>query len=485
MAHQGFHQVQKQTQTLVLAPQLRQSLKILQVAALELRNTILEELQTNPTLEEDSYEGMSVEQTTQPESMAENGDDYSNPQELQFAETFEVYRRMNEDNLHSMREENSNFQYSSEDAERRQHFFDSVQTEASLQEELMQQTRMMTRSPEIIRAMEFLVGSLNDHGFLQTSLSDIALLAKLPLQAMKDAHALLKTFDPPGIGASDVRESLLWQLELKGRGSSIAYEMISDHYALLLRRRIPDLARKLDVTQEDINEAIEEIAELDPAPGRQFSDDRNTVVTADVIVTRDDGGDWLISLNNDYIPRLRISPTYKALITKGELSRKEKEYLQDKLRSSKFLISSIAQRQQTIERITRELLHFQNDFFESGPSKLKPLTMSQIADVVGVHETTISRAIANKFIDTPHGLFEFRYFFTTGYQDLNGESIANTSIKERLAKIIEAENVAKPYSDQQIVEILAEEGIKIARRTVAKYREELGILPTNLRRQYS
>ncbi|MFP4281867.1 MAG: RNA polymerase sigma-54 factor, partial [Opitutales bacterium] len=202
-------------------------------------------------------------------------------------------------------------------------------------------------------------------------------------------------------------------------------------------------------------------------------------------VYEDEHGNWQIELNNDYIPRLRISSAYKEMLAKGVLKGKDREYLQEKFRSSKFLISSIEQRQQTIERITREILNFQLAFFESGSSRLRPLTMNQVAEKVGVHETTVSRAIANKYIRTPHGVFEMKYFFTPGYQGQDGTSLSNTSVKERIAKIIENEPPRKPLSDQKVVEILAKEGVTIARRTVAKYREELGILPTNLRRRYA
>jgi RNA polymerase sigma-54 factor len=208
------------------------------------------------------------------------------------------------------------------------------------------------------------------------------------------------------------------------------------------------------------------------------------VIEADVTVYKDETGEWQILLSNDHIPRLRISPDYKEVLAKGQVKGKDREYLQNMFRSGRFLISAIEQRQQTIERITRKLLEFQIDFFEKGQAYLKPLTMSQVADSVGVHETTVSRAIANKYIRTPFGLLEMKFFFTPGYQGEDGREVSNKSIKERIARIVESESPKKPLSDQKIVGILKEEGITIARRTVAKYREELGILPTNLRRQY-
>jgi len=203
----------------------------------------------------------------------------------------------------------------------------------------------------------------------------------------------------------------------------------------------------------------------------------------DVTVEKD-GDEWKIILNSDYIPRLRLSNTYKELIAKGTLAKQERDYLREKLRSGKFIINAIEQRQRTIERITREILKHQSEFFAEGVSKLKPLTMTQIADLIGVHETTVSRALANKYIQTPHGVFEMKFFFTSGYQSDAGQSVANTSVKEMIADIVAGEDPSSPLSDQDIVAALVAKGLTIARRTVAKYREELGLLPSNLRRRY-
>jgi RNA polymerase sigma-54 factor len=373
--------------------------------------------------------------------------------------------------------------YSSEDAERRQHFFDSVATETSLQEHLMRQADMADLSPKAVEAMSYLVGSIDDRGFLTVKAPDVALQMGLPLEAVQEAAAALKAFDPPGIGSESLAECLLAQLAVKGRGESLAARIIRDHFELLTRRRIPELSRKLGAASDDIQLAIEEIGKLDPAPGRQFAEDQNRVVVPDVTVEHD-GNEWKIHLNNDYIPRLRISSTYRDMIAKGTLSKGERDYLKDRMRSGKFLIDSIEQRQRTIERITREILKAQMPFFEHGVSQLRPLTMTQIAEVVGVHETTVSRAIANKYIRTPHGVFEFKYFFTPGYQNDSGASVSNTSVKEMIADLVAGEDRGSPLSDQEIVAKLQGKGINIARRTVAKYREELGILPSNLRRDY-
>lgn len=481
MPSQGFQQLQKQTQSLVLAPQLRQSLKILQAPTMELRNEILGELQSNPALEELPMEGASLESTL--ESGAEdNTPDQSD--EMDFDKDFEILSKLDEDWRDHFAQESSASTYTSQDAERRQHFFDSLVTSTSLQEHLIQQADLVDLDENQKEAINYLIGSLDDRGFLTTSLSDLSLLCRQSLKTVQQAHTILKSLDPPGIGAVDLQDCLLIQLQANDRTKSLAWRIVKDQFKLLLRRRIPDIAKRLNADIDEVQEAIEEISNLDPSPGRKYGEDTNQVITPDVYIEKDEGN-WVIHLNNEYIPRLRISNVYKEIIARGKLSKQEKEYIQEKMRSGKFLISSIEQRQQTIEKISRSILDFQIDFFEEGLSKLRPLTMTQVADEVGVHETTVSRAIAGKYVKTPHGLFALKYFFTPGYNSSGGESLSNTTIKDMIANIIESENPAKPLSDQAVVNLLAEKDIKIARRTVAKYREELGILPTNLRRRYS
>jgi len=478
--NQSFQQ--RQTQQLMLAPQMRQSLKILQVAALDLRATIQEELQANPTLEEMPMDDVSLEKS------ATSGDENSGPdddprEEMNFSKDQQMLERIGQDWRDHMSDTGGIRQTTSEEDERRQHFYDSLTTETSLQQHLMQQAELAEVSPKELEALRYLVGSLDDRGYLTATLSDLALLTSLPLEVMQEAARILKTFDPPGIGAENLSDCLLIQLNHQGRGKSVAARIVRDHFELLVRRRIPDLSRKMGLSPEIIQDAIEIIGALDPAPGRRFADDANRVVVPDVTVEKDNG-EWQIFLNQDYIPRLRLSGTYKDLIAKGRLSKQESDYLREKLRSGKFIINAIEQRQRTIERITREILKHQQEFFEEGVAKLKPLTMTQIADIIGVHETTVSRALANKYIKTPHGVFEMKFFFTSGYQSDAGASVANTSVKEMIADIIASEDPGQPRSDQEIVGLLQEKGLKIARRTVAKYREELGLLPSNLRRRY-
>lgn len=507
---QGLRQVQKQTQSLVLAPQLRQSLKILQVPALELRSAILEELQTNPLLEEvgsndesldsDNLEASpdeitedqvdEFESSTEKEKEQKDGeDDWEEPAEdladLDFTDEFSVLQEMQEDlREHYEREYEGEAQLGNSEAEdKRKFFFDSLVAETSLQEHLLGQLKMADTTDGQVKACEYLIGSLDEKGFLSIPLSEIGLISELPLKDLQHGLSILQSFEPIGIASVDLQDCLLKQMDARGWESSLAYRIVSEQFALLVRRRVPELSRKLSHPTHAIHDALKQIAELDPAPGKRFSEDSNQSVAADAEVEKV-GKEWVIHLNNDYVPRLRLNKTYKELITKGTLSPKEKEYVRNQMRAGKFLINSIEQRQNTIERITKKILEKQEDFFLHGSSKLHPMTMAQVAEEIDVHETTVSRATANKYLRTSHGLFPFKYFFTPGYSGKDGDAVSNTSVKEIIASIIEQEDPKKPLSDRAIVDKLAEKDIKLARRTVAKYREELGISPTNLRRQY-
>jgi RNA polymerase sigma-54 factor len=481
MSSQGFQQTQKQNQSLVLAPQLRNSLKILQAPAVELRTAILEELHANPLLEELPIDSISIDEHH--DSLNENEREAN--VELDFnSEDYSVLDKMNEDMREYYAQENTGQSHSAEDDERRNYFMDSLTEGISLQQHLIGQAELTDCSDKERKALLYLIGSLDDSGYLTESLSNVALTAHIPYSTVLSAGKTLKSFDPAGIGTEDMKDCLATQLEMRGRGDTLAAKILRDHFDLLVRRRVLELKRKTGANPEDIQDAIEEISTLEPAPGKRFSPDNNSVIEPDVTVYQDEYDAWQVMLNSDYIPRLRISNTYKQMLAKGALSKPEKDFIIERMRSGKFLISSIEQRQNTVERITREILKFQKKFFEVGVTKLRPLTMSTIAEIVGVHETTVSRAIANKYIRTPHGVFAFKYFFTPGYKAGNGESVSNKTIKDMIKQIIDEEKQIKPFSDQSIVDQLKAKDIKIARRTVAKYREELGILPTNLRRRY-
>jgi RNA polymerase sigma-54 factor len=474
-------QEQKQSQAITLAPQLQHSLKILQVPATELRTSILEELQANPLLEELATNSISINEyeDNRPE------DETTQENEANFdKDDFSILEQMAKDLGEQYDAEDAGTQYTSEDANRREYFMNSLTESISLQQHLIEQAELADASGQEHETLLYLIGSLDDNGFLIESISEIATTLRTTHDVVEKAIAILKSFDPPGIGTKGLQDCLATQLELKGQNDSVAARIVRDYFQLLTRRRIPELAQRLETSIEIVQEAIKEIARLDPAPGRRFKQDSNAVIEPDVTVYKDEYDEWQIELNNDYIPRLRISNAYKEMLARGNLSKQEREFMIERMRSGKFLINSIEQRQQTIKLITKEILKTQQDFFESGITKLRPMIMDSIAQTIGIHETTVSRAVANKYMRTPQGVFPFKYFFTTGYTSEEGESVSNKTVKDRIKQIIADETVTKPLSDQAIVNRLAQENIKIARRTVAKYREELGILPTHLRRLY-
>ena len=473
-------QSQKQTQSLTIAPQLQNSLKILQSASFDLRTAILAELQRNPLLEELPIEGVSVE--AESELIQENSD--SRNDELDFdSDDFSILEKISDDYMENQMTDTVISGSDLQIQERRDHFLNSLTQEESLQQHLIDQITLCDCDETTKENLVLLIGSLDENGYLNESPSNLSLQLNIPYPQFLEALDILKTFNPAGIGAKDLQECLLIQLKRKQKEDSLAHTIIDETYPLLLRRRIQEIAKKLKVSDEAIQKALEEIASMDPSPGKRFSADTNNVIEPDIRIFLEDDI-WKIELNNEYIPKLRISQKYKDLLAQGNLSKKEKEYLVENMRSGKFLINSLDQRQNTLKKISQKIIEQQPKFFVKSNPSLQPLTMQKIADDVGVHETTISRAIANKYAKTPHGVFPLKHFFNSGFTSDSGETIANRSIKETIEKIIQKEDPKKPISDQAISKELEKEGIKIARRTVAKYREQQGILPTHLRRRF-
>jgi RNA polymerase sigma-54 factor len=273
------------------------------------------------------------------------------------------------------------------------------------------------------------------------------------------------------------------QLERNERRDSLEYRIVRDFMEALGKRRVPEIARGTGQTVEQVQEALGRIARLEPRPGRAYLPDNDQYVLPEVFVQRS-GDEFVVTTNNEQIPHLRISNVYKDLMSQSGNSAEVKNYIREKIRAGKFLIKSLHQRQQTITNIAREIVTRQRDFMEKGVAFLKPLTMVQVAEVVGVHETTVSRAVSGKYMETPQGVFEMKYFFTAGLQTASGDGVSNTSVKDMIAEIFKGEDASKPLSDQEVVKMLKEKGIVIARRTVAKYRTELNILPSNLRKVY-
>ena len=460
----------------ILAPQLQQSLLILQTPLLELRNLVQQEMETNPVLEELSDEP-SIDGPNGAEPSADNN----------FKEEFEKLASLDEEWRDYMAQSASyrseGFRGSQEAQDKRQFFFDSIAMQETLQQNLVSQLNQTALNADDRKTAELIIGNIDDNGFLQSTPEEMALSSGAPKEDLEKMLALIQGFYPPGVGARDLRECLLIQLQREGRENGIEYKIVSEHMEDLGKRRFPEIARRMGISVEEVQEAANNIARLNPRPGQVFAAAPQNYVLPDVTVEKVDG-DYQIILNNEQIPHLRISNTYKDIIAQDNNGSEVKDYIRDKIRSGKFLIRSIHQRQQTISNIAHQIVSRQRDFFEHGPSHLKPMTMGEIADAVGVHETTVSRAVSGKYMATPQGIFEMKYFFTPGYQTSTGESMSNTSVKEAILDLVKHEDGNAPLSDQEIVEILSQRGIPIARRTVAKYRTELNILPSHMRRKY-
>src|SRR6184192_4433762 len=475
MAGQGMHQTQNLALQHVLSPQLQQSLLILQTPLLELRNLVQQEMETNPVLEE-----LPDESGTDERSEAEPSSDDN------FKDEFEKLASLDEEWRDYMAQSASysgGSRDSKEAQDKRQFLFDSIPVQETLQQNLIGQLNQQVLNANDRKTAELIIGNIDDNGFLQTTPEEMALNTGIARDDFEHMLTLIQSFYPPGVGARDLCECLLIQLKRDGKANSLEYKIIAEHMQDLGKRRFPEIARRMGISVEQVQKCANNIAQLEPRPGAIFAEAPKNYVVPDVTVEKVNG-EYQVMLNGDQIPHLRISNTYKDIMAQDGNGNEVKDYIRDKIRSGKFLIKSIHQRQQTISNIAHQIVSRQREFFDKGSSQLKPMTMVQIADAVGVHETTVSRAISGKYMATPQGVYEMKYFFTPGYQTATGESMSNTSVKEAILELVKNEEGNAPLSDKEIVEILSNRGIPIARRTVAKYRTELNILPSNMRRKY-
>jgi RNA polymerase sigma-54 factor len=499
---QGLHLSQKMALSQVLAPQLQQSLALLQAPTLELKALVAQELEQNPTLEE-----VAVTETDQEESgtrnedgdtPAENLDPAEPPADVNFDPAtekpsndpvddfqaeFEKLTQMDQEWRDHFAQTNVPSRHSQEDEERRQFMFDSLVVGASLQENLLDQVRMSDLTDEQRSVAEMIIGNIDDYGYLQSSVDELAFATNISSDKINEVLKVVQGFEPPGVGARNLRECLMLQLQRAGKTDTLEYKMVDEYMEALGKRRYPEIARGIGIDVEDVQEAAGRIANLEPRPGRDFLPDNQQYILPEVFVSKL-GDDFQVTTNNEQVPHLRISNSYKDLMSQAESSAEVREWIREKIRAGKFLIKSLHQRQATILNIGKEIVKRQREFMEKGPAFLKPMTMVQVAEVVGVHETTVSRAVSGKYMQTPQGLFEMKYFFTSGIKTSSGEGMSNTSVKGIIDEMVKKEDPSKPLSDEEIVKMLQEKGIQIARRTIAKYRSELNILPSHLRKKY-
>lgn len=465
-----------QRQTLIMTPRLQQALKLLQVPTLELQQLLKQEVLQNPLLEE--VDDVVDQEDIEKENSA---DEQNNEEAPESGEEDQIdWSDYLQDGL------DKTYVPQSEAA---QEFLEKVPvTRTSLAESLLEQVHFLNLPKAHMEIAEFLIGSIDERGLLVTSLEDICEVIGRPLEEVEAVLLVVQALEPVGVGARDLRECLLIQLEVRGDKDTMAWVLIHDHFDHLVNRRFPELARLLKTTVEEVQAAADEIATLNPRPGTSVSSDDPKYVTPDMIVERVDE-EYVVMLNDRNVPRLRISSAYESVIKEKKrpdataAQKETREYIQGKLASAKWLIQTIEQRRKTMIKVMNCIIREQREFFDKGIAFLRPLTLAQVARQIDMHESTVSRVCSAKYVQTPRGVFELKFFFSSGLETEDGEDVSARAAKDTIKTLIEEEDKKDPLSDQRIAELLHEKGLKIARRTVAKYREQLSILPARFRRR--
>ena len=483
MIEQGLHQTQTLRQEQILAPQQIQSLEILLAPLLELQTKISQELESNPTLEQESpgNEDLAGDVLTEIDSAQKE----STGEEIKERDDDGLMELMQlADSWHDFLPAGNSVNFNStEDEEKRKHFFDSLTLEQSLQDQLMEQLRLASTNKKTEELAELIIGSIDDTGYLRSILADLATVGEVDLKEMKKALSLVQSFEPPGIGAENLKESLLIQLKRQDNKNPLLTKLVRNHIDDIAANKLPIITKKLGISMDQLHDLLDKVRTLNPYPGSIIAPNKPVFILPEVTIEEKDGKFSILS-NEEHLPKLRISQLYLKLLEDPKTTQETKDYIREKLIKSKALMKSITQRQSTITQIAEVILDTQYEFFTNGVEHLRPLTMQQVADKLDIHETTVSRAIANKYIKTPFGLFEFRFFFSTGYHSNNGEDISSKSVMEKIRDLIAREDTEKPLSDLKLTNLLKEQGLSVARRTVAKYREEMGIPSSHLRKEY-
>lgn len=471
---------QQQRQVMTLAPQLRQSLEMLQMPVMELRAAILKEMAVNPTIDDVKDPTEALLSEVQPDPPQEHPTDEG----LDFDPDVDAILRQDDEwrdyFLQGMENAPSN-----EDAEeKRQYLFDSIRQEDSLQDHLMKQLVLTEISPEDRELAVMLIGNINDDGYFTGSLPDIIMVTGRSEHEVVKVLKVIQSFDPPGVGARTLRECLLQQLTLveDSPWEDEARLLIDKYLEKLGDRDESFLCKALALNRDELAHVIALVRSLNPRPGRAFESEVTEYVEPEVFVTWEKGR-FVARVDNGQLPHIRISTHYRKLLEDENVSAETKSYIRERIRAGAFLIRSIHQRQETIRKIAQEIVDAQTEFLHKGIEALRPMTMAEVAKKVGVHETTVSRTVANKYMRTPVGLFEMKFFFTPGLKGKDGVAVSNKAVQDQIMRIVQAEDPTAPLSDQAIEEKLAEQGITVARRTIAKYRGILKIPPSHKRRR--
>lgn len=482
-----IRQVQKLAQQLVMTPQLQQAIKLLQLSRLELEQLISQELQENPVLEETPAQETETREESQEETAQEIPEaptELAPNRELSTTDKigtldWQEYMETHTNSIHG----SLTAEADREDGEGGPSWENTLTKIASLEDHLDWQLRLSKLSEREQAIGSYIIGNLDPNGYLTLPLDEICQVTGASPEEAQSVLRRIQFFDPVGVAARDLRECLLIQLENLQLSDSLAARIVSDHLSLLETKRYEKLVRELNVSIEEVVVASQLIASLEPKPARGFDQEEIRAIIPDVSVEKIDD-EYKVFLNEEGVSRLRVSSLYRRMAgQEGKEEEEARQYLQDKVRAATWLIKSIQQRQQTLYRVTECIFQFQRDFLEHGVSHLKPMVLRDVAESIGMHESTVSRATANKYVHTAQGVFELKFFFQSGLKTGNHEDVSSESVREKIRTIISAEDPRKPYSDQQIAGMLGQESIDIARRTVAKYREAMGILPSSKRRQ--
>ncbi len=446
------------SQQQTFSPQMQQGLELLQAPIMQLRGLVAAELVANPVLEEVLSSSQHLENLEPEENVTSNSED-NTPWEdsLQAASTG----------------------YSEQEQERHRSFLESRTAPATLSEVMLAQSATFPAEEHLI--VEALVGNLDAWGYLRVSTAEVAEALKISDSEVESVLKKIQQLDPPGVAARDLKECLLLQLEREGKENSLASRLVRHYLPQLARHEYPAIAKQLHLDLSAILKAQKIIAALEPHPGRPYVAMEERSIIPDVIVIPD-GKEFLVKLNEEGLSRVRLSDHYKDLLAAESQNKELRGYLKEKIHAGKIFIHHLEQRQVTLLSVTSEIVRQQHDFFHYGTYALHPLTMAQVAEALDVHPTTISRTVSGKTIETPHGFFPLKYFFTSGFAQEKGEEVSNEVIKSLLQRLIQEEDKQAPLSDQQIVTYFQKEGIPVARRTITNYRDQLGILPKKLRK---
>lgn len=461
-------------QKLILTPSLQQAIKLLPMSTLELAELLNQEMVENPLLEEVPTEELAAQEQTPATEQTETEEKKDEKTDSWDDQDYEYFFGEYLDDGYRPRQP--------QEVKELPPIENTLSSKGSLAQHLMWQLDLQAADDLTREIGAAIIGNIDDDGYLVASVGEIAALGPWDETAVEKALEHIQHFDPPGVAARDLQECLLLQLRPLGLEGSPVETLIRDHLRLLQNHRLPELAKALGCDIEDIKSHIEVIKHLDPKPGARYTPADSQYVIPDVYIIKTDDG-YRAVLNEDGLPQLRISPVYKRLLDKGgENSDETRAYVKDKFRAALWLLKSVDQRQKTIVKVATSIINFQRAFLDSGIEHLRPLVLRDVANDIGMHESTVSRVVNNKYVHTPQGVCELKYFFHSGISSSYGESVSSVVIKQRIKKIIEGEDAKRPLSDSKIMSILQKEGLALARRTIAKYREELRIPTSNQRK---